>query len=102
MDRLLAPQRRLWLLLTLTTITLMFTWSSVNNLAVLIEAEPELPTTGTLLQRAEHNIASHLHLKEGVASECRQADRRPDCTAPPLWRCRRCRRRRWHLWRVLI
>ena len=69
MERLLAPQRRLWLLLTLAIITTMFTWSSVNDLAVLIDAEPELPTSGTLLERAEHNIASHLRFKEGVESE---------------------------------
>ena len=95
MERLLAPQRRLWLLLTLTTITIMFTWSSVNNLAVLIEAEPELPSSGTLLQRAEHNIASHLHLKEGVASECPRTAALPAAAAaqslpPPAAAGRSC------------
>lgn len=68
MERLLAPKRRLWLLLTLATITLMYTWHAVNELAVLIQAEPdELPAQGTsLLKLAEKNIAHHLHFPKNT------------------------------------
>lgn len=68
MERLLAPQRRVYLLTTLAIVTLTYTWSSVNRLAELIEAEPDLPSESSILKRAEHNIASHLHL-HGVGSE---------------------------------
>lgn len=71
MERLLAPKRRWLLLTTLATITVMYTWSSVQQLAILIEAEPELPASEpqSLLRLAEQNIASHLHIKQGVSSK---------------------------------
>ena len=69
----LGNQQRRWLLLLAAVLTAVYTWSSVRELSVLIEAEPaDLPDgERSLLARAESNIASHLHLKEGVASEWR-------------------------------
>lgn len=60
--------RRRALLATLGLLTCMYTWSAVRQLSELIEAQPELPAAGSLLERAEANIASHLHI-QGASSE---------------------------------
>lgn len=65
-----SASRRRALVATVVLLTIMYSWHSVQQLEELIEAEPELPQGGSLLQRAEANIASHLHLQAGVASEC--------------------------------
>lgn len=72
MERLLAPRRRGWLLATLATITVMYTWHSAKELAVLIEAEPELPEGAAgkgVLRLAEQNIARHLNIPKKLSSE---------------------------------
>ena len=51
---------------TCMLVTGMYSWYACRQLAVLIEAEPELQDSqASLLQRAEANIASHLHLQGG-------------------------------------
>ena len=70
-----SAARRRALLLTLALLTACYTWSSVRRLADLTQVEPELPAgaaAGGLLQRAEANIASHLH---GAASKWAVHDR---------------------------
>ena len=59
------------MLATLLLITVCYSWSAVNELAELIEAEPdELPdSSSSLLSRAEHNIAAHLHVPHRITSE---------------------------------
>lgn len=50
--------------MTAITATVMFSWASISHLNDLIEVQ-QLPTdmpNHSLLERAEHNIASHLHL----------------------------------------
>lgn len=64
-----SAARRRALVLTLALLTACYTWSSVRRLSELTQVESELPAGaagGGLLQRAEANIASHLH---GAASE---------------------------------
>jgi hypothetical protein len=85
MERLLAPERRTYLLVTLALITITYTWSSVTHLSELIEAEPELPTESSILRRAEQNIASHLHLKQGVASKQAASTGAGLAAGPPIW-----------------
>lgn len=74
MERLLAPQRRVYLLTTLAIVTATYTWSSVTRLAELIEAEPDLPSESSILKRAEHNIASHLHVGSEGCAACSSRD----------------------------
>lgn len=72
MERLLAPRRHGWLLVTLATITVMYTWHATRELAVLIEAEPDLPEGEEgkgVLRLAEQNIARHLHIPQKLSSE---------------------------------
>lgn len=59
-----SAARRRALVLTLALLTACYTWSSVRRLSELTQVESELPAGaagGGLLQRAEANIASHLH-----------------------------------------
>lgn len=72
MERLLASRRRSWLLATLVTITVMYTWHAAKELSVLIEAEPDLPEdleSKGVLRLAEQNIKRHLHLPQKLSSE---------------------------------
>ncbi|KAI3431793.1 hypothetical protein D9Q98_010546 [Chlorella vulgaris] len=63
MDWLLAPKRRAYLVTTIIIVTVIYTWSAVYRLSELIEAEVDLPDeNSSILRRAEHNIASHLHI----------------------------------------
>jgi hypothetical protein len=63
MDWLLAPKRRAYLVTTIIIVTAIYTWSAVYRLSELIEAEVDLPDeNSSILRRAEHNIASHLHI----------------------------------------
>ncbi|KAL4419070.1 hypothetical protein ABPG77_010349, partial [Micractinium sp. CCAP 211/92] len=70
MERLLASRRRGWLLATLVTITVMYTWHAAKELSVLIEAEPDLPEdleSKGVLRLAEQNIKRHLHLPQKLS-----------------------------------
>jgi hypothetical protein len=62
-ELLLSPRRRAWVLLTALIVTALFSWGSIDRLAQLVDVQ-QLPSEGqvqqTLLERAEHNIASHL------------------------------------------
>jgi len=69
-EALLSPRRRGWILFTAILATVMFSWASINRLSELVEAQ-DVPSDNrghSLLELAEKNIASHLHIRTGEFS----------------------------------
>lgn len=64
LEALMSARRRRWILLTAIAATCSFTWGAVGQLRGLVAVQQLPPVTSghTLLELAEHNIASHLHL----------------------------------------
>lgn len=62
--------RRGWILFTIIAITILYTWSSVQQLSDLVEVQqlPEGLQSRSLIDLAESNIASHLHIKPRLAA----------------------------------
>ena len=70
LETMLSPRRRGWILITAVATTIMFSWASINRLGELVEVQ-QLPSdvaSHSLLELAEQNIASHLHLPHTGAS----------------------------------
>ena len=66
-DSVFSPSRRRWLLGTCLLLTVMVSWSSFNRLSELVEVQQVDVGRHSLLELAEENIASHLHVREAVA-----------------------------------
>ena len=66
LDRLLRGPRRAVLLATVAGITLAYTWLSINRLSALVDVQAVDVGRSTLLELAEQNIASHLHLSQNL------------------------------------
>lgn len=66
LDRLLRGPRRVVLLATLAGVTLAYTWLSISRLSALVDVQAVDVGRSTLLELAEQNIASHLHLSQNL------------------------------------
>jgi hypothetical protein len=77
LEQLVSVRRRRWIVTTLAAATALYTWVSVNRLSDLVDVQQlDDDDVGrhSLLELAEQNIASHLHLPQhGGHGERRQA-----------------------------
>jgi hydroxyproline O-arabinosyltransferase len=72
---LLSPPRRTWILSLLIAITFLYSWSAVNQLRdlVAVQQQPEDVDSHSLLDLAEQNIASHLHIQNHISKFASQS-----------------------------